>query len=79
MSDGAAKVYKDLIWVDPDRVSGAPCFYGTRVPVDTLFAYLRDGATLEEFLGSYPSVSREVAERVLAEAEAGLLRGLHAA
>jgi hypothetical protein len=25
------------IWVDPGRLSGAPCFKGTRVPVDSLF------------------------------------------
>jgi hypothetical protein len=25
------------IWVDPERLSGAPCFKGTRVPVDSLF------------------------------------------
>ena len=25
------------IWVDPERLSGAPCFNGTRVPVDSLF------------------------------------------
>lgn len=24
------------IWVDPDRMSGTPCFQGTRVPVDSL-------------------------------------------
>ncbi len=32
-----------LVWVDPERMSGAPCFYGTRVPVKNLFDYLEGG------------------------------------
>ena len=27
------------IWVDPERMSGAPCFQGTRVPVAGSFAH----------------------------------------
>lgn len=29
--------------------SGALCFSGTKIPVETLFNYLRDGGTIEEF------------------------------
>ena len=29
-----------VIAVDPEIMSGAPCFAGTRVPVQTLFDYL---------------------------------------
>ena len=29
-----------LIEVDPEKMSGAPCFTGTRVPVTHLFDYL---------------------------------------
>ena len=25
-----------IVWINPRRVSGAPCFYGTRVPVKNL-------------------------------------------
>ena len=49
----------------PEVVSGAPVFLGTRVPVATLFEYLADGYTLDEFLESFPSVSRDAAVRVL--------------
>ena len=49
----------------PEIVSGAPVFENTRVPVQTLFYYLADDYTLEEFLESFPSVSREVALKVL--------------
>jgi len=29
-----------IIWVNPERLSGAPCFAGTRVPIKVLFDYL---------------------------------------
>src|SRR5437870_4658851 len=49
----------------PDIVSGAPVFEHTRVPVATFFDYLQDGYTLDEFLESFPSVTREAALQVL--------------
>lgn len=50
-----------IVWVDPERMSGVPCFTGTRVPISTLKAYLSKGDRLEEFLDDFPSVSREQA------------------
>lgn len=58
------KVYGP-IWIDPDRVSGTPCFTGTRVPVQSLFDYVSTGERLEEFLLDFPSVTREQAVQVL--------------
>jgi uncharacterized protein (DUF433 family) len=49
---------------EPEIVSGAPVFEHTRVPVQTLFEYLADNYSLEEFLESFPSVSREAALKV---------------
>ncbi|MFN7946401.1 MAG: DUF433 domain-containing protein [Blastocatellia bacterium] len=57
------------ITVDPEILGGTPVFRGTRVPVKTLFDYLRWNYSLEDFLEYFPSVSREAAEAVLAEAE----------
>ena len=54
-----------LISVDPDRMSGAPCFAGTRVPVQALFDYVEGGDPLDEFLADFPNVSREHAIAVL--------------
>ena len=54
-----------LITADPERLGGTPVFAGTRVPVRTLFEFIQDGATLSEFLGSFPNVSREHAIAVL--------------
>ncbi len=53
------------IWVDPERLSGAPCFKGTRVPVDSLFTNLESGLTLDEYLDCFPDDTREQAVAVL--------------
>jgi uncharacterized protein (DUF433 family) len=49
----------EVIWVDPQRVSGTPCFKGTRVPVQNLLDYIEGGSTIDEFFQDYPSVTRE--------------------
>ena len=64
----------DLITVDPDILGGTPVFSGTRVPVKTLFEYLEDDYTLEEFLECFPSVTRPMACRVLEQSESALLQ-----
>ncbi len=53
---------------DPEIMSGALCFAGTRVPVKNLFDYLEGSSTLEDFLQDFPSVSRARAVAVLEEA-----------
>jgi uncharacterized protein (DUF433 family) len=50
---------------DPERVSGAWVFRGTRVPVVALFENLEAGATVEDFLSWFPGVDREQVESVL--------------
>jgi uncharacterized protein (DUF433 family) len=61
-----------LVTVDPDIHSGTPVFAGTRVPVKTLFDYLEASDSLDAFLDSFPSVSREIAVAVLEEARSGV-------
>lgn len=51
--------------VDPEIVSGAPVFRGTRVPVEALLSNLEAGLTLDEFLDNFPTVTREQALQVL--------------
>jgi uncharacterized protein (DUF433 family) len=65
-----------LVWINPERVGGAPCFYGTRVPVKTLFDSLAAGQTLEEFLDDFEGVAREQAEALLEFAGSHLLDDL---
>lgn len=50
---------RELVDVNAERISGVPCFTGTRVPVTHLFDYLEAGDSLTEFLNDFPSVSRE--------------------
>ena len=54
-----------LVSRDPEIMSGALCFSGTRVPVKSLFEYLEGTSSLEEFLEDFPSVSRQRAVAVL--------------
>lgn len=60
---------------DPEIMSGALCFRGTRVPVQNLFDYLEGTSSLDEFLDDFPSVSREAAVAVLEAAKARLFAG----
>jgi len=62
-----------LIWINPDRVSGAPCFYSTRVPIKTLFDCIAAGQTLDQFLDDFEGVTREQAPAVLELALSHLL------
>ena len=50
---------------DPDRLSGAWVFRGTRVPVRALFENLEDGASVDDFLEWFPGVTRAQVESVL--------------
>ena len=63
----------DLITVDPEILGGTPVFRGTRVPVNTLFEYLKNDYSLEEFLECFLSVSRDLARQVLEQSERALL------
>ena len=56
---------KDLIEVDPEKMSGTPVFTGTRVPINHLFDYLKAGDSLNVFLTDFPTVKREQALGVI--------------
>ena len=61
---------RNLIEVDLEKMSGASCFTGTRVPVSHLFDYLEAGDSVGEFLNDFPTVTHE---QVL-----GVLEAMHA-
>jgi uncharacterized protein (DUF433 family) len=65
-----------LIWINRERVSGAPCFYASRVPIQNLFDYLEGDHTLDEFLNDFDGITREQATGVLELARSGLLAEL---
>ena len=58
----------------PDILGGTPVFSGTRVPVRILIEYLEAGDRLDDFLDSFPTVSRSQAIEVLERAKAVLTR-----
>lgn len=62
-----------LITTSAHRLSGTPVFAGTRVPVQTLIEYLEGGDSLADFLGDFPSVTRQHAIAVLELAKNVLL------
>lgn len=62
------------IWVDPERLSGTPCFKGTRVPVQSLFTNLESGLGLDEYLDCFPDVTRDQAIAVLEYAQKRMLQ-----
>ena len=62
------------IRIDPEIMGGAPCFAGTRVPVETLFDLLAHGRTVDYFLAQFPTVRREVVLGVLERAGRSVVR-----
>ena len=61
---------------NPAVLGGRPVFAGTRVPVATLFEYLADGLSLDYFLESFPTVTRDLAVAVLGYGLEGIEREL---
>ena len=68
-----------VVHSDPEISSGTPVFRGTRVPARSLFDHLEAGDTLDRFLESFPSVSREQAQETLRIARDYVLREAQAA
>ena len=58
---------------NPDILGGTPVFSRTRVPVRILIEHLEAGDRIDDFLDSYPTVSREQAIAVLEVAKTALL------
>jgi uncharacterized protein (DUF433 family) len=54
-------------------MGGAPVFYGTRVPVQTLLDYLEAGESVDDFLEGFPSVTRRQVIAFLREAKERLV------
>ena len=54
-----------VVKIDPEIMSGEPCFAGTRVPVRTLLDYLEGGDPLDDFPEDFPTVAREQAAAFL--------------
>jgi uncharacterized protein (DUF433 family) len=61
---------ESVVVQDPEILSGAPVFAGTRVPMRNLLDYLEDSYTLDEFLDDFPGVTKSQAVAFLEQASA---------
>ena len=52
----------------PQIMSGTPVFVGTRVPVQALIDFLEEGDTIDNFLDSFPTGTREQAVAFIEQA-----------
>ena len=66
-------VSQSVVKIDPEIMSGAPCFAGTRVPIQNLIDYLEGGDSIDDFLEDFPSVQREQVISFLEEAKESVL------
>ncbi|MDZ4659644.1 MAG: DUF433 domain-containing protein [Bythopirellula sp.] len=56
--------------IDPEILGGTPVFSGSRVPIESLFDYLKRGRSIDYFLEQFPTVRREQVEELLETAKA---------
>jgi uncharacterized protein (DUF433 family) len=62
-----------VVSVNPKILGGTPVFSGTRVPVASLFDYLKHGRTIDYFLEQFPTVKPEQVQQLLDDAKAKTL------
>ena len=62
-----------VVSVNPKVLGGTPVFAGTRVPVESLFDYLKRGRTIDYFLEQFPTVKPEQVQQLLDDAKAKTL------
>jgi uncharacterized protein (DUF433 family) len=62
----------------PDIMGGAPVITGTRIPIEVILYYLKDGYTLDELQGMYNWVDRQTLEGAIDEAISYIGKALHA-
>ena len=68
-----------VVHSDPDILGGTPVFVGTRVPFRNLIDYLERNHSLDDFLDSFPTVSREQAVAALETAHEAVSSRAHSA
>ena len=68
-----------VVHSNPNILGGTPVFVGTRVPLQNLMDCLEAGDSLDDFLASFPSVTREQAIAALELAREALEASAHSA
>ena len=59
----------DRIVRDPEICGGQPTVRGTRVLVTVILDYLREGYSFDEILESFPSITRQDIQEIIAYAK----------
>lgn len=54
------------ISVNPERCAGKPCIKGTRMPVDSVLAYLAGGMNVDDFVQEFYWIAKEDVQEALA-------------
>ncbi len=62
-----------VVSVNPKILGGTPVFAGTRVPIESLFDYIRRGRTVDYFIEQFPTVKREQIDQLLDDAKEKML------
>jgi len=62
-----------VVNVNPKILGGTPVFAGTRVPVESLFDYLKRGRTMDYFLEQFPTLKREQVQCLFDDAKDKIL------
>jgi uncharacterized protein (DUF433 family) len=62
----------EYLVIDPEICHGQLTFKGTRVPVDTVLAYLKKGYAVDQLLRSWPELTRSAVEEAIALAAEAL-------
>ena len=57
--------HQRFITIDEETLGGQVVFKGTRVPIETLFDYLEEGISLNEFLAEFDTVSKAQAIAIM--------------
>jgi uncharacterized protein (DUF433 family) len=60
--------YLDHISTDPLVCHGEPCIAGTRIPVSVVLDNLAAGVSVQEIIGSYPSLTSDDVQAAIAYA-----------
>lgn len=61
----------ERITIEPDKMGGAPCIRGLRIPVATIVGYVAGGTSVEEIVRYYPDLeAADVYEAVRYAADA---------
>jgi uncharacterized protein (DUF433 family) len=63
-----------IVSISPDIMGGTPVFADTRVPIQTLFDYLKEGESVDDFLDGFPTVTRSQVIGLLEEAGKQLVK-----